>query len=225
MDWIYSLFEQYGYLVLFIGLLTESLALPFPGELAMGYSGYLGYLGELNAYVAILCAFLGATIGTTITYFLGQKLGTPVLTKYGKYLFMTPKRIDKMTTWFEKYGSKILLISYFIPGFRHFTGYVSGILNIRLRTFLFFNHLGALLWITTYVMIGKTLGPHFEQLLHGIAKYSIRILLILIPTIIMVLLVRKYKVQIGRYLRSRSRMVTALSSMILLIFIIMLINL
>ena len=87
MEWIHRLFEHHGYLVLFLGLFSESLAAPFPGELAMAYSGYLAFLGQFQLVFVILYAFLGASIGTTATYFIGQKLGIPFFAKYGKYHF------------------------------------------------------------------------------------------------------------------------------------------
>ncbi|BBH24877.1 alkaline phosphatase [Paenibacillus baekrokdamisoli] len=204
MEWINRLFEQYGYFVLFFGLLSESLATPFPGELAMAYSGYMASLGQFHLIFVILLSFLGTTIGTTITYFIGQKLGIPFFTKYGKYMFLHPGRIEKITSWFEKYGSKILLISYFIPGFRHFTGYVSGIIRIRFRTFLIFNHTGALLWVTTYIMVGRLLGHRFETIIHLITKYSIRAGCIIALGIAAFILVKKYKKQLFVFARANS---------------------
>ena len=96
MDWIRRLFEHHGYLVLFLGLFSESLAAPFPGELAMAYSGYLA-LGQFQLVFVILYAFLGAAIGTTATYFIGQKLGIPFFAKYGKFIFLYPARMEKIT--------------------------------------------------------------------------------------------------------------------------------
>ena len=195
MEWIHRLFEHHGYLVLFLGLFSESLAAPFPGELAMAYSGYLAFLGQFQLVFVILYAFLGAAIGTTATYFIGQKMGIPFFAKYGKFIFLHPGRIEKITVWFEKYGDKILLISYFIPGFRHFTGYVSGIIRIRFRTFLIYNHTGALLWVTTYILIGRLLGQRFESIVPLITKYSLRVGCLIVLGIATFLLVRKYKRQ------------------------------
>jgi membrane protein DedA with SNARE-associated domain len=191
MDWISSLFEQNGYWVLFTGLFTESLALPFPGELAMAFSGHMVYLGKFNLGFVLLCAFLGATLGTTITYFLGKKLGLPFFEKYGKFFFLHPKTLLKLKKWFGKYGNKLLLASYFIPGLRHFTGYFSGILGIRLRTFLFFNHLGAFLWIFTYVMLGNIFGEQLEQLVHMISTYFAKVVFYIILGLALVFLLKR----------------------------------
>ncbi|WP_261304281.1 DedA family protein [Paenibacillus andongensis] len=180
MEWISNLFEQYGYFVLILGLFTESLALPFPGELAMAISGHMSTFGSLNILIIIFCSYFGAIAGTTVTYFFGYKLGTPFFEKYGRFFFLNQERIITITNWFNKYGNKLILVSYFIPGLRHFTGYVSGILRVRLGTFLFYNFTGGLVWVLAYVMIGKIFGIKIEQFLHIISQYSIAAIIVLV---------------------------------------------
>ncbi|MFC5648226.1 DedA family protein [Paenibacillus solisilvae] len=209
MEWIHRLFEHHGYLVLFLGLFSESLAAPFPGELAMAYSGYLAFLDQFQLAFVILSAFLGAAVGTTVTYFIGYKLGTPFFAKYGKFILLSPARMNKITVWFEKYGDKILLISYFIPGFRHFTGYVSGIIRIRFRTFLIFNHTGALLWVAAYVLLGRLLGQRFESIIHLIAKYSIWAGCFIAFGITAFILVRKYHIQLRTFAKANPFVILA----------------
>jgi membrane protein DedA with SNARE-associated domain len=97
---------------------------------------------------------------------VGRMFGAPFFDKYGKYVFLSPQRIDKLTVWFAKYGNKLLLVSYFVPGLRHFTGYVSGILKVRFGTFLLFSNLGAAVWVIIYVMAGRILGNQLELAFH-----------------------------------------------------------
>lgn len=202
MDWISQLFAEYGYAVLFFGLFTESIALPFPGELAMAYAGHIAYLGHMNLGIGMLYSFLGATIGTIITYVLGWKLGTPFFENYGKYMFLGPERMEKLSQWFGKYGTKLLLVSYYIPGLRHFTGYMSGMLGVRFRTFFVYNTTGAVLWVITYSMIGNLLGERWEQLIHLISTYSVRTAIFAVIGIALVITIRKYKKSIFRGIRS-----------------------
>jgi membrane protein DedA with SNARE-associated domain len=91
MEWMNNLFEQYGYFVLFLGLFAESLALPFPGELAMAISGHLTNLGTFNIPFIIFYSYFGAIVGTTATYYLGYKLGTPFFWQIRQVLFYEPK--------------------------------------------------------------------------------------------------------------------------------------
>ncbi|WP_159886945.1 DedA family protein [Paenibacillus puerhi] len=172
MEWITALSEQYGYLILFMGLFAESLALPFPGELAMAVFGHLAASGRLSLPLVMLYSYGGALAGTVLTYFLGYRLGTPFFERYGRFFLLNAERIVKISNWFAKYGDKLILVSYFVPGLRHFTGYVSGMLRVRLTTLLLYNGLGGALWVTLYVMIGKLFGHRIAELLHTISQYS-----------------------------------------------------
>jgi membrane protein DedA with SNARE-associated domain len=204
MEWMGTLFEQYGYLVLFLGLFAESLALPFPGELAMAISGHMNNLGSFSIPYIIFYSYFGAIVGTTFTYYLGYKLGTPFFEKYGRYFFLSQVRLVKITEWFDKYGDKLILVSYFIPGLRHFTGYVSGILRVRLRTFFFYNYIGGFLWVLTYVMIGKVFGQNIEKLLHIIYQYSVTTMIILIIGVVIGYLIKQNKIAIVNWIRTKS---------------------
>ncbi|WP_309274079.1 DedA family protein [Paenibacillus sp.] len=200
-----NLFNQYGYLVLFVGLFSESLAIPFPGELAMAISGHMSSLGNFHIPLIIFYSYVGAIVGTTVTYYIGFKLGIPFLERYGKYVFLNQTRLAKVTSWFGKYGNKLILISYFVPGLRHFTGYVSGVLKVRLRTFIILDFIGGLVWVLAYVMIGKIFGPNIEQLLHVAAKYFTASMLILAAVVVLVVLFKKNKKRISGWIQAKSR--------------------
>ncbi|MCY9662730.1 DedA family protein [Paenibacillus chondroitinus] len=204
MEWIRYLYEQYGYFVLIFGLFAESLALPFPGELAMAIAGHMSTVGSLNILIVIFFSYFGAIAGTTVTYYLGNKLGTPFFEKYGRFFFLNQERIITITKWFHKYGNKLILVSYFIPGLRHFTGYMSGILRVRLSTFIFYNFTGGLIWVLVYVMIGKTFGLKIEQMLHLISQYSLAAIIVLVVGVVIGFHIKHYKEAILDWIRTLS---------------------
>ena len=155
--------DQFGYIVLFAALLLELIALPLPGEVLMSYTGFLIFKGNLNWLASILIAGTGASIGMTISYWIGFKLGKPFFEKYGHRFHMGPEKIEKTSLWFTKHGNKLLIIAYFIPGVRHITGYFSGITRLPFRTFSLFAYSGAFIWVTVFITIGKLLGPQWEH--------------------------------------------------------------
>ncbi|WP_040949327.1 DedA family protein [Gorillibacterium massiliense] len=161
---IERLFEGYGYFVLICGLLLEFIGLPFPGETTLTYSGYLSYKGVLHLAPVLILSFLATTIGMTLTYLIGKAAGMPFIKRYGKWLFLTPSKIDATRRWFDKYGTNLLLIGYFIPGVRHFTGYFSGIIGLRFRSFAVYTYLGAAFWVVSFAFLGHALGPQWKQL-------------------------------------------------------------
>lgn len=163
--------DQYGYIVLFLGLMLELVALPVPGEVLMSYSGFLVFSGKLNWLLAILTAALGSSAGITIAYLVGAKLGTPFFRKYGHRIHLGPDKLEKTSQWFTKYGNKMLIIGFFIPGVRHITGYFSGITRIPYKSFAPFAYIGALLWTSVFISLGKVLGPKWEEFHGSIKKY------------------------------------------------------
>lgn len=163
MEWIYELFQQYGYYVVLVGLLLEYIALPFPGEPTLVFAGYLAHKGDLNLLILIILSFIGTSVGMTIQYFLGNKLGMPFVQKYGKYVFLTQRKIDLTKMWFDKYGYFLLFIGFFIPGARHFTGYFVGIVNISFRRFAILIYSGALFWVSFFLIGGYWLGEKLDD--------------------------------------------------------------
>ena len=115
MEIVERLFAQYGYLVLLIGLPIELIASPIPpGNSTLAYTGYLSYKNVLNLLPALAAAYSGSVLGITITYWIGNKLGMPLIEKYGKWLFLKPKYLKKTKMAYEKYGNKILLFRLFL---------------------------------------------------------------------------------------------------------------
>ncbi|EJS65775.1 DedA family protein [Bacillus cereus] len=164
MEWIYELFQQYGYYVVLIGLLLEYIALPFPGEPTLAYAGFLSHQGDLNLPTLIILSFIGTSVGITFQYFVGNKLGMPFIQKYGKYVFLTQRKIDLTKMWFDKYRYFLIFIAFFIPGVRHFTGYFAGIINLPFRRFAMTIYSGALFWVSFFLIGGYWLGENLEDI-------------------------------------------------------------
>ncbi|QNK89141.1 DedA family protein [Sporosarcina sp. resist] len=177
MEWINELFQQYGYYVVLIGLMLEYITLPFPGEPTLIYAGYLVHTGDLNLLVLILLAFIGTSVGITIQCFLGNKLGMPFIQKYGKYVFLTQKKIDLTKKWFEKYGYFLLFIGLFIPGVRHFTGYFAGIINLSFRRFAIIIYSGALFWVSFFLIGGYLLGEKLHHIINMMGQHIGKIII------------------------------------------------
>ncbi|WP_245645051.1 VTT domain-containing protein [Peribacillus loiseleuriae] len=188
--------DQFGYIVLFIALMLEMIAFPLPGEVFMGYSGFLVYQGHLSWMLSILIAGIGASIGMSLAYWIGYKLGTPFVEKHGHRFHMGPERIEKTSRWFSKHGNKLLIIAYFIPGVRHITGYFSGITQIPFRTYALFAYSGAFLWVTVFITLGKILGPQWEQFHSSVKKYLIIGSIVIAVILATIYIYKKYKVEI-----------------------------
>ncbi len=190
---IQNLMDQYGYYVLGMALMLELLALPLPGEVLMTYAGLMVFQGNLNWILSILTAGLGASVGMTISYWIGYKLGTPFFEKYGSKIHLGPEKFKKTSQWFDRYGNKLLIIAFYIPGIRHFTGYFSGITRMSFRTYMMYAYTGAFIWTGTFISLGKILGPKWEQFHRMITKYLLIAGIIAAVIFVVVYLFRKYR--------------------------------
>lgn len=172
LNWIERMFEQYGYFVLLLGLPVDFIALPLPpGQTTLTYTGYLAFKEVLDFLPALLAGLAGSILGVTITYLIGHFAGAPLLERFGKWIFLKPEHLDKTRRFYKKYGNKMLLISFFVPGVRQFFGYFVGIIRVPYRTFALYAYSGAALWVMAFIGVGFVFGEQWQYAFHIIEKY------------------------------------------------------
>ena len=200
MRFLLHMLSNYGYIVLTSALFLELIALPLPGELLMTYCGFLVSKGNLNWGLSIIFASLGSILGITVAYLLGKILGHTFFKKYGSYIHLGPERLDKVSKWFSRYGEKVLIIAYFIPGVRHLSGYFSGIAEIKYKDFAINAYIGALLWTTIFITMGKFVGDKWNRYHRLIMKISFFASIGILCVMIVVYFYRKYKKEFYEYI-------------------------
>lgn len=174
LDWIEVMFEHYGYLVLLLGLPVDFIALPLPpGQTTLTFTGFLAYKGSLHILLALLAGYIGTWIGITTTYLIGHHLGARIIHRYGKWFFLNTSHLEKTRQYYEKYGNRVLLISFFVPVVRQFFCYFVGIIRIPYRTFALYAYSGAVLWVSFFVGIGYVFGEQWQQVIAWIEKYML----------------------------------------------------
>jgi len=162
---------QYGYPGLYVILLVSILGLPIPDEFLLTFVGFMSFSGQLNPALAILSSATGSMTGITIAYFLGRFFEAKVLAHLKKHA--GSERLEKVLSWYNKHGGKLLTVGYFIPGVRHLSGYIAGLSRFSYRNFAFFSYLGAIAWTSLFIILGRTLGSRWETILPIIHRYSI----------------------------------------------------
>ncbi len=153
---VIHLIETFRYVGLFILLALEYFILIVPGETELTTAGILSKTPayHLNPVLIILAAGLGTFTGAMIAYAIGRLLGRKFLLKYGKYVLLTPKRLEQSEQLFQKYTIITLVISRFIAVIRDITPYVAGINRVRLVVYVPVIFLSSFLWTTTFVFFG-----------------------------------------------------------------------
>ena len=164
-DIAFQWITQYGYAGIFSLLVFGIIGLPVPDEWLLTFSGYLIFKRTLMFVPTFGAAFLGSACGITVSYTLGRIFDTYVLVKYGWIFHLTPDRLARVHSWFERRGRWTLLVGYFIPGVRHLTGYVAGVSELRFSDFALFAYVGAFCWAAVFLTLGYVLGEQWDRVL------------------------------------------------------------
>ena len=158
MEQILSLIGQYGYLIVFFGVMAESIGVPLPGETILIAAGVMVQRGHLDLGDAIVFGILGAVVGDQIGYWVGREGGRPFVLRWGRYVLITPERLERAERFFERHGGKAVFLARFFSGLRVFGALVAGMSRMHWRTFFLYNALGGATWATAAVLIGYFLG-------------------------------------------------------------------
>ncbi|EGQ22434.1 DedA family protein [Mammaliicoccus sciuri] len=154
MEQIQEYIAQYGYLSIFFFLALGIFGLPLPDELLVTFAGYLASAGTFHFVFAMVFTISGVMVGTLFTYMIGRKIGKPLVHRFGRYLFLSPHRMQKVEQWFMAYGSWAVTIGYFLPGMRHFVCYVSGMSGMSVRRYILFAIPGVIVSTMICILLG-----------------------------------------------------------------------
>jgi membrane protein DedA with SNARE-associated domain len=166
------LLDRYGYLAV-AGLIgVESFGVPAPGQTIMVAAAVYAGAGRLNVVGVAAVAFLAAVCGDTIGYAIGRTGGRSAVHRFGRYVFLTPPRVERAERFFTRLGPEIVIAARFIDGLRQFNGVIAGIIAMRALRFVLYNAIGAVLWVGLWVSVGYLAGNHIVAIYHTVERFS-----------------------------------------------------
>ena len=163
--------DRFGYLALGLVFL-EDFGVPVPGETVLIIAAVYAGTGRLSIWLVALIAFLAAILGDNVGFGIGHFGGRPLAERYGKYILLTPERLDKTANFFDRHGGKVIVIARFVEGLRQANGIIAGITGMHWSKFLPFNMLGAALWVGVWVSIGYFSGNNIDSIYHTATRYE-----------------------------------------------------
>jgi membrane protein DedA with SNARE-associated domain len=168
-----QLIGQYGYLVVFFGVMLESAGVPLPGETVLITAGVLVHRGVLDYGDALFFGILGAAVGDQIGYWVGRFGGRPFVLRWGKYVFIAPERLERAERFFTRHGGKAVFLARFITGLRVFGALVAGMSRMPWGKFALYNVLGGTAWATAAVSLGYFLWASIGLVEHWVGRFSL----------------------------------------------------
>src|ERR1700740_3084721 len=164
--------NHYGYLAVFGLVAIEDFGVPVPGETVLILGAVYAGAGRLSVALVALLGFLGAVIGDNIGFAIGHFGGRRLVERWGRYIFLTPERLDKATGFFERHGGKVIVVARFIEGLRQANGIIAGTTGMHWARFLLFNAVGAALWVALWVSVGYFSGNNINAIYDAATRYS-----------------------------------------------------
>jgi membrane protein DedA with SNARE-associated domain len=164
IDWILKVCLDLGYPGIIALMTMESSILPVPSELVMTPAGYWAAKGEMNFAVALLCGILGSILGALANYYGAQLIGRPLIQRYGRYILLSEKNLERSERFFAQHGEISTLIGRLFPVIRHLISIPAGLHKMPLPKFILYTAVGAGVWCAILTYIGYFLGQHEASL-------------------------------------------------------------
>ena len=191
MNFISSLLGNLNYGTILFLMLLESTVIPVPSEFVVTPAAYHAAGGNLDVFLVILFATIGADMGATINYVVAYYVGRPVIysfanSKWGKMCLLNQEKVEKSEKYFDDHGIVATLTGRLIPGIRHLISIPAGLAKMNYWKFLLYTTIGAGAWHAILAGLGwylHSIVPE-DQLNDKITEYADYIKFIIIALVL-----------------------------------------
>lgn len=200
---VVSQISRHGYLAVFVLMVLESACIPIPSEAVMLFGGALasgavsaGVHSHLNVVAVALCGTAGNLVGSLIAYAVGRVGGRPLIERWGRYILLRQKELDRSERFFARRGPIAVLVARVLPVVRTFISLPAGVSGMPVVPFAVLTALGSLPWTFALAFAGRALAGNWNSVSSAFTPVSI---------IIGVLIVAGIAWWVLRRLRERSK--------------------
>lgn len=171
--------EHLNYWVITLLMAIESSFIPFPSEVVVPPAAYkAATTGELNVFLVVVCATLGAIIGALVNYGLARYLGRPLVYRFaesriGHMCLIDSEKVENAERYFDEHGAVGTFFGRLVPAVRQLISIPAGLARMSLGRFVLYTTLGAGLWNSILAGMGWYIGHYYSgQLEEKVAQYS-----------------------------------------------------
>jgi len=189
MNWLLSNLTYPNILLL---MLLESTVIPVPSELVVAPAAYHAAGGNLNVFLVVLFATIGAAIGASVNYIVALYVGRPMVykfanSKWGKMCLLNQEKVEKSERYFDNHGVVATLTGRLIPGIRHLISIPAGLARMNYGKFLLYTTIGAGVWHSILAALGWYLHAVVpeDQLNATIGQYNKYIVLGIVAIVVL----------------------------------------
>jgi membrane protein DedA with SNARE-associated domain len=181
-----NLLERHTDLAIFLILFMEDLGvpMPIPADFLVMYAGYRLRDEAVNPFYIIGLAMLAVNLAATILFTVARVGGRPLIDRYGRYLHLNARRLERAEAWLERYGVVAIIIGRALPGVRLATVIACGLFKVPYRVFLPAQFVGVAIYLTCFLWLGYVLGPQAVERIHVPAS-SLRLALLIAGVVLL----------------------------------------
>ena len=158
-----DLVGQYGlltYVILFLIVFAETgfVVTPFlPGDSLLFAAGAIASLGSLHVFMVMVVLIVAVILGDTVNYWIGHFFGRKIVDN-PRITIINQEHIDKTEQFYKKYGAKTIILARFVPIVRTFAPFVAGVGSMHYSTFILYNIVGGITWVSVFTLLGYFFG-------------------------------------------------------------------
>jgi len=167
--------ENYGYLAIGVFVAIEGMGIPVSGGAAVVAAGTLAATGALNFAGAVLAATIGASAGSTISYWIGKRGGRALVERYGHFIRLDAQRLAKTESYYARHGVRTIFFGRYISPLRVFGGLLAGIARMPFAAFAAVNVISAAVWAASFAALGYAIGKNISLMNEGLIEVAIAI--------------------------------------------------
>ncbi|PIW76179.1 MAG: hypothetical protein CO001_02655 [Candidatus Portnoybacteria bacterium CG_4_8_14_3_um_filter_40_10] len=168
-------FLSYPHYLIYAGIF---LLMIFMGEELLLIIGALARFGFIDFWDAVFFALLGTFFGDIFWFQLGKRYGENFVSKYGRWLFITPQRFNKLKQMITKNGGLFIFLSKFMYNLNHISLVAAGTIRFNFRKFLKFQIFISIGWVLAFISLGYFFAHNLAGLKHDIKVFAIMMVLV-----------------------------------------------
>ncbi|MFD8086150.1 DedA family protein [Kitasatospora sp. NPDC059722] len=167
------LLDHYGYLAVALLVLLDNCGIPVPGQTILVLACVYAGTGHLDFAAVLVIAFVAATLGNSLGYLIGSTGGRAFVHRWGRYVLLTPARMERADGFFATHGGKVVAVARFVDGLRQTNGIIAGTTEMPWRRFAVFNVIGAALWTAAWGTFGFVAGANIGTVYRTAIRYQL----------------------------------------------------
>jgi len=188
LPYVTGIISAIGYPGVALLMAIESACIPLPSEIIMPFAGYVVYQGKMNLLLAATAGAIGCNLGSVVAYWIGAYGGRPLVEKFGRYVLMSRRDLDRVDHYFQKYGSITVLIGRLLPVVRTFIALPAGIARMPQLRFHIYTFIGSWPWCFALAYAGMKAGESWDDpnsmLKHVLHKADAAVILLVLAGIV-----------------------------------------